>query len=92
MIEHRSKYERFIRERGVGSRDKVADSVKSYLQYLEGVAKHLNITVDPRILGSKDDLEQLASMLRKSGKVSEKTVSNYPSAMAHYVDMVARMN
>jgi hypothetical protein len=43
MIQHLSKYKEYIKKCGVGDNDVVADSRKSYISYLNGVSKHLNI-------------------------------------------------
>lgn len=86
MIEHQIKYQKFIKSCGVGSRDRVADSVASYISYLNSVAKHLNVTIGPAILKSENDVDLLASRLK--GKVSGKSVNNYKSALRQYVKMV----
>lgn len=86
MIEHQKEYEKHIKEQGVGSNDRVADSVKSYISYLNSVEKHLGITIDPKTLNSLSDLENLSFKLK--GKVSDKTIKNYGSAMKQYIKMV----
>ncbi|MDK2779641.1 MAG: hypothetical protein KYX62_18515 [Pseudomonadota bacterium] len=86
MILHQSQFESYLKAAGVGSRDSVADSVKSYISYLNGVSKHLDIEVSPKTLRSNTDIAKLEKSLQ--GKVSDKTIQNYKSAMRQYVSMV----
>jgi len=90
MIEYQNKYEEFIIENGVGANDVVADSVKSYISYLNSVSNHLEITVSPLTLSSENDIQNLAAQLE--GKVSAKTIKNYRSAMAQYINMISALN
>ncbi|GLT17018.1 hypothetical protein GCM10007938_07950 [Vibrio zhanjiangensis] len=46
MFDHQRKYGKFIRAQGVGQKDNLADSVKSYVCYLKGVQKYANIQID----------------------------------------------
>jgi len=85
MIESLKKYEKFLKDNGVGKNDKVADSIKSYVSYLNSVSKHLNITISTETLGSENDIRNLSRELE--GKVAPKTVRNYVSAMKQYVNM-----
>ncbi len=86
MIAHEKEYISYITQRGVGSNDKVADSVRSYVSYLNSVQKHLGVEIGPKSLSCASDIERLSRML--SGKVSDKTIGNYVSAMKQYVSMV----
>lgn len=88
MILHQEKFEEYIRAEGVGQNDKVADSVRSYVSYLNGVSRHLGIEVSPSSLRSPDNIQNICMKL--AGKVSEKTINNYRSAMKQYIAMVAR--
>jgi hypothetical protein len=88
MIQYQKEYEIYIRRQGVGSKDQVADSVQSYISYLNGVARHLNIIISPKLLSSEKDINILSSQLSKTRKVSAKTIKNYCSAMRHYVGLV----
>lgn len=88
MILHQEKFEEYIRAEGVGQNDRVADSVKSYVSYLNSVARHLNIEVSPSSLRTSENIQNIC--LKLAGKVSEKTINNYKSAMKQYVAMVAR--
>ena len=87
MVEHKLKYQSFIKSKGVGANDKVADSVKSYVSYLESVSRHLNITISPRTLSSEIDIENISKKLKRK-KVAEKSIKNYGSAMRQYINLV----
>ena len=90
MIEHQIKYQKFIKSRGVGSNDRVADSVASYISYLNSVEKYLNQRIGPSTLRTENDIETIANRLK--GKVSEKSINNYKSAMRQYVEMINQLN
>lgn len=86
MIQFLEEYEKFIRDNGVGANDKVASSIKSHILYLNGVSRHLNISIGPKTLNNMNDIGSLSSQL--TGKVSPKTITNYGSAMKQYIRMV----
>lgn len=90
MILHKEKFQEFIIAKGVGRNDKVADSVKSYVSYLNSVSRHLNIEVTPNTIKTPENIQNIC--LKLSGKVSEKTINNYRSAMKHYIEMVESFN
>jgi len=87
MIERQKEYEAFVQERNVGANDKVADSVKSYVSYLNSVSRHLNISINSKQLNSQCDIENISNDL--VGKVKKSTIQNYRVAMKHYVEMVS---
>ncbi|OBT15486.1 hypothetical protein A9264_13075 [Vibrio sp. UCD-FRSSP16_10] len=72
MISQQQQYIAYIKANGVGSKDKVADSVKSYLSYLESVQRHLGITISADNLSSDQDIASISERLRILKKVSEK--------------------
>lgn len=86
MIKYRELYLDYIKRRGVGANDQVADSRKSYVQYLEGVSRVLGLPVSPQILRTGDDVENIVRRL--DGQRSPNTIKNYRSAMRRYVEMV----
>jgi len=88
MIKYQAEFEGYIRDNGVGSNDRVADSVKSYVSYLNSVSKYLGISINAKVLSSENDIDILSDQLTKTGKVSVKTMKNYRSAMRQYVNMV----
>jgi hypothetical protein len=90
MILHKEKFQEFIIAKGVGRNDKVADSVKSYVSYLNSISRHLNIEVTPNTIKTPENIQNIC--LKLSGKVSEKTINNYRSAMKHYIEMVESFN
>ncbi|HEX7747587.1 MAG TPA: recombinase family protein [Bordetella sp.] len=63
-------------------------SAKSYMSYLRGTASHLGKSITPALLHDKAHIDRLACELE--GKVSPKTISNWKSAMARYVEMVQK--
>jgi hypothetical protein len=89
MIQHQEKYEKYIKESGVGSNDNVADSCKSYISYLNCVQTHLQMTVDDKTLSTENDIVNISARLTDLNKLSAKTISNYGSAMKQYVRMIA---
>ena len=89
MIEYQEKYKQFIIGKGVGSNDKVANSVKSYISYLNSVSKYLAIKISPQTLRTTNDIKSLSDQL--TGLVSQKTIKNYGSAMKQYVSMVREL-
>lgn len=86
MIEYREGYQAYITEKKVGSNDKVADSVKSYISYLDGVTKHTGIDITRKTLSTEKQLDTLSGQCE--GKVEKRTISNYRTAMRHYVNFV----
>lgn len=92
MIQHLSKYKEYIKKCGVGDNDVVADSRKSYISYLNGVSKHLNITISPSILSNENDVFELSNRLAEAKQVSPKTIINYGAAMKMYVNMVSSLD
>lgn len=85
MIDKIELFEKYIIKQGVGSKDKVSNSVKSYISYLNSVSRYLNQEINYLVLNSNEDIENISIKLK--GKVSEKTIKNYRSAMRHYVKM-----
>ena len=90
MIDYKNEYREFIIKKGVGKNDRVADSVKSYISYLNRISKYLNIIIEPKNLGTEQDIEIISSKL--NGIVSNKTIQNYKSAMRQYINMVKELN
>lgn len=91
MIQHQEKYEAFIKANGVGSNDKVADSCKSYLSYLNSVQKHLNIRISKQTLSTESDIADISEKLKKQTALSDKTIKNYGSAMKQYISLIASL-
>ncbi len=86
MIRHRQQYLEFIRQQGVGERDLVADSRKSYVSYSDSVSEELGIEIGPHTTGTYADVDHLLSELE--GRRAKKTISNYRSVLRQYVKMV----
>lgn len=91
MIQHQEKYVAYIKANGVDSNDKVADSCKSYISYLNSIQKHLGISIAARTLSTEVDIFNISETLRKQTTLSDKTIKNYDSAMKQYVSLVASL-
>jgi hypothetical protein len=76
----------FLVEQGVGSKDVVASSPKSYISYLNSVSKLICQDITPEILQDEADIKKIVFAL--SGKRKANTIRNYSSAMRKYVEMV----
>ncbi|MDD3008302.1 MAG: site-specific integrase [Arcobacter sp.] len=85
MVDKIELFEKYIIKQGIGSKDKVANSVKSYVSYLNSVSKYLNQDINYLVLNTNEDIENISIKLK--GKVSDKTIKNYKSAMKHYIKM-----
>ncbi len=86
MIENEQKYLDWIIRNEVGKKDIVASSPQSYISYLKSVSKLLGETISEKNLYNEECIIIIANKLR--GKRNPKTISNYKSAMRHYVRMV----
>lgn len=86
MIENEKLYMAFIRNRGVGSKDKVASSPAAYVSYLKAVSKITGQDISASTLRTETDLLQLADKV--AGLRSPKTIKNYCTAMRHYIAFV----
>lgn len=86
VVEYSELYLTYIERKGVGYRDQVADSRKSYISYLRSVSRLLGATITPDLLRTHDDVENVAR--RMEGLASPATIRNYRSAMRQYSDMV----
>ncbi len=85
MVDKLSSYKEFLITKNVGANDKVADSVTSYISYLNSVEKYLDIEINNETLSTLDDLSFLKKRLLDLNKISTKTIQNYCSAMKQYV-------
>jgi len=90
MIKYKNQYEKFISDRGVGQNDCVADSVKSYVSYLESVSTIIGETISPLILACYEDVLTITEKIEGSRKAN--TIRNYMTAMKRYSEMVEALN
>lgn len=86
MIRFQQQYLEFIQQQGVGERDLVADSRRSYVSYLNSVSEELGIEIGPLTAGTNAEVDRLVTELE--GRRAKKTISNYTSALRQYVKMV----
>lgn len=86
MIKNERKYLEWIEKDGVGSNDRIASSTKSYISYLNTVSKLIGEDISEKNLFNENCVEIIAERLK--GLRSEKSISNYKSALRQYVRMV----
>lgn len=86
MILHKDQYLKFIQERGVGKRDRVASSPDSYVSYLNSVSRLIGKDLTPAILSTEADMLRISDELQ--GQRAPTTIGNYRTAMRQYVQMV----
>jgi len=88
VIKYQAEFEGYLRDNASGLGDKAAAKVKSSIASLNSVCKYLGVTINAKMLGSENDIDGLCARLSKTGKVSEKNIKHYRSAMQQYVNMV----
>lgn len=86
MIKNEGKYLQWIESNGVGKNDYVASSTKSYISYLNTVSKLIGEDISEKNLYNQHCVDQIANRL--DGMRSQKSISNYKSALRQYVEMV----
>jgi hypothetical protein len=82
MIKYENSYRQWVIENGVGSNDFVASSVDSYISYLNTVSKLIGEDISPSNCFNEDCVLKIA--LRLKGLRSDKSISNYKSALRQY--------
>lgn len=86
MVKKEQEFIKWIKKNGVGKNDSVGSSVKSYISYLNTVSRLLNEDISKDNLYNENCVEKMASKLK--GLRSQKSISNYKSALRQYVKMV----
>ena len=86
MIKNERKYLEWIEKNGVGSNDRIASSTKSYISYLNTVSTLIGEDISEKNLFNENCVEIITERLK--GLRSEKSISNYKSAIRQYVRMV----
>ncbi|WP_298366452.1 hypothetical protein [uncultured Lutibacter sp.] len=86
MIKNDRKYLEWIRKDGVGSNDRIASSTKSYISYLNTVSKLIGEDISEKNLFNENCVEIISERLK--GLRSDKSISNYKSALRQYVRMI----
>ncbi len=86
MIKNERKYLDWIEKNGVGKNDYVASSTKSYISYLNTVSKLIGEDISEKNIYDEGCIIEIAKKL--NGLRSEKSISNYKSALRQYVAMV----
>lgn len=86
MIINERKYLEFIERNGIGKNDLVASSTKSYISYLNTVSKLIGEDLSEKNLYDENCVNEIANRLK--GLRSDKSISNYKSALRQYVEMI----
>ncbi len=86
MIKNEPKYLEWIERNGVGKNDLVASSTKSYISYLNTVSKLIGEDISEKNLYHETCVIEIANKLK--GMKSQKSISNYKSALRQYAEMV----
>ena len=87
-LQHREQYEEFLTSTGVGSKDTVANSVKSYVCYLGTVSRYLGVQINPKTLCTENHVVELGRQLAVTNQVASTTVEKCKTAMRRYIEMV----
>lgn len=86
MIKNEQKYLEWIEKEGVGENDHVASSTKSYISYLNTVSKLIGEDISKKNLYNENCIIEIVKKMK--GLRSEKSISNYKSALRQYSNMV----
>lgn len=86
MIKNEQKYLDWIERNGVGKNDSIASSTKSYISYLNTVSKLISEDISEINLYNENCVIEIAKKIK--GLRSEKSISNYKSALRQYAEMV----
>lgn len=86
MIKNERKYLAWIEKNGVGSNDRIASSTKSYISYLNTVSQLIGEDISEKNLYNENCIDVISRKI--SGLRSEKSISNYKSALRQYLRMV----
>ncbi|HSD06251.1 hypothetical protein [Flavobacterium sp.] len=87
MIRNEQEYIEWIISQGVGKKDKVASSIKSYVSYLNSVSRLINEDISKKNLYDENCISMIISEIQKNG-VNTKSIPKYITAMRQYVKMV----
>jgi len=91
MIIKERQYLEWLELKGVGKKDKVASSTKSYISYLNSVSKIINQDISPEILFDENCILKIEKRILEIGK-NTSSISKYKTAMRQYVNMVKSGN
>jgi len=85
MIKNEKEYLEWIQRNGVGKKDKVASSPKSYISYLKSVSRLIGKDIFAEILFDENCVLVIENKLKDSQ--NKKSISKYKSALRQYVRM-----
>ena len=86
MIKNEVRYLQWIERNGVGKKDSIASSPKSYISYLNTVSQIIEEDISEKNLYNENCILLMEEKMK--GKRSAKSISNYKSALRQYVKMV----
>jgi len=86
VIEYKELYFDYVKRQGVGAHDMVSSSPRSYVSYLNSVARLTGFDITPDLLRSDDDINKVLAGLE--GRRAASTLLKYRSAMRQYTAMV----
>lgn len=86
MIVHEPAYRLWLQRRGVGQKDRIADSRASYVSYLRSTSEIIGEQISPALVSSERDVQRVVRRL--SGTRSPNTIRNYTSALRQYAAMI----
>ena len=86
MIKDEVKYLQWLENNGVGKKDNIASSPKSYISYLNTVSQIIGEDISEKNLYDENCISLMEEKMK--GARSAKSISNYKSAMRQYVKMV----
>ncbi len=87
MIEYEREYFQWVTNHVIRKNGRVICAPTAYLAYLKAVSRRLNLLISPVNLSNLNDVEQIDLQLR-SQSIMTHTISNYKTAMNHYIEMV----
>jgi len=87
MIIKEEEYIEWIINQGVGKKDKVASSIKSYVSYLNSVSRLINEDISNKNLFDENCVELIINKIIENGE-NLKSIGKYKTAMNQYVKMI----
>jgi hypothetical protein len=91
MIKNEQEYTDWIISQGVGKKDIVASSIKSYISYLNSVSRIINEDISKENLFNENCISIIINKINKLG-INIKSIPKYRTAMRQYVKMVNGSN
>lgn len=84
VIQFENEFIDYLRKNKVSN-----DSVRSYISYLTAVSQYLSLIIGPQNIATEADISTISKDLQALDRLSNKTISNYVSALRQYIQMVS---